>query len=167
MTRTSTTRLSAATRATAEQLVEQLRSDGDMVRADAVAALVRAATRGRSEFGGSSATGTAPRLGGQERTAGRPAGVGKPRRRDRPLLGDLLTSTQAGDLIGVSGQTIKRWVKEGRFQAYRIGARVMVPREVVEEYVRLARPSLDLDDVSGEEAARLVREVRRGGYPEE
>jgi len=36
----------------------------------------------------------------------------------------------------------------------------MVPREVVEEYVRSAGESLDLDDCSPEEAVRLVDEVR-------
>ncbi len=35
---------------------------------------------------------------------------------------DLLTSTQAGDLLGVSGQTIKNWVRQGRITAYRVDA---------------------------------------------
>ena len=69
---------------------------------------------------------------------------------------DLLTSTQAGDLLGVSGQTIKNWVRQGRIAAYRVGGRIMVPRNVVAHYVRRARMSLELEEVSDEEAAGLV-----------
>lgn len=74
---------------------------------------------------------------------------------------DLLTSTQTGNLLGVSGQTIKNWVRDGRLGGYRIGTRIMVPREAVQEYVRLAGQSLDLEDIPGPEAARLVAEGRR------
>lgn len=82
------------------------------------------------------------------------------RLKELPPALDLLTSTEIGNLVGVTGQTIKNWVKEGRMEAYRIGNRIMVPREVVEEYVRSAGESLDLDDCSPEEAARLVDEAR-------
>src|SRR3982751_198036 len=61
---------------------------------------------------------------------------------------DLLTSTQAGDLLGVSGQTIKNWVRQGRLVGYRVGGRIMVPKEVLAEYVRRARSLLELDPVS-------------------
>lgn len=74
---------------------------------------------------------------------------------------DLLTSTGAGELLGVTGQTIKNWVREGRLEAYRIGGRVMVPREAVADYVARARTSLDLEEVPDEEAAGLVAEGRQ------
>ena len=74
---------------------------------------------------------------------------------------DLLTSTQAGELLGVTGQTIKNWVREGNLDGYRIGGRIMIPRQVVEHYVSRAGISLDLEEVSDEEAARLVAEGRR------
>ncbi len=48
-------------------------------------------------------------------------------------------------------------------KAYRIGSRIMAPREVVEAYVRSAGESLGLDDCSPEEAARLVDEARGKG----
>jgi hypothetical protein len=64
------------------------------------------------------------------------------------------------DLVGVDGQTLRRWVEEGRYTGYRAGP-LAVPREIVEEYVRRARTSLDLDSVPDEEAARLVAEGRR------
>ena len=73
---------------------------------------------------------------------------------------DLLTSRQAGDLIGVSGQTIKNWVRRGRIAGYRVGGRIMIPRESVGDYVRRARTSLDLEEVSDEDAAQLVAEGR-------
>lgn len=57
---------------------------------------------------------------------------------------DLLTTTQTGSLLGVTGQAIKNWVREGRFTGYRVGSRIMIPRTVVEEYVRRAGPSLDM-----------------------
>jgi excisionase family DNA binding protein len=74
---------------------------------------------------------------------------------------DLLTSTQAGELLGVTGQTIKNWVREGNLDGYRIGGRILVPRRVVEEYVARAGISLELEEFSDEEAARLVAEGRR------
>jgi excisionase family DNA binding protein len=74
---------------------------------------------------------------------------------------DLLTTTEAGDLLGVSGQTIKNWVRQGRLQGYRAGGRIMVPKDVVVEYVRRARRSLDLHVLSDAEAADLVEEGRR------
>lgn len=68
---------------------------------------------------------------------------------------------ETADLFGVDGPTLKRWVAEGRFAGYRVGEQLTVPREIVEEYVRRAASSLDLEDVSDEEAARVVEEGRR------
>jgi excisionase family DNA binding protein len=69
---------------------------------------------------------------------------------------DLLTSTQAGELLGVSGQTVKNWVHQRHLSGYRVGGRIMVPAEAVKEYVRRARQSLELEVIPDEEAARLV-----------
>ncbi len=66
---------------------------------------------------------------------------------------------RVGDLYGVPGPTLKKWVEEGRYTSYRVG-KFSVPRESVEEYVRLAGPSLDLEEISDEEAAELVAEER-------
>ncbi len=68
-------------------------------------------------------------------------------------------SERVGDLFSVSGPTLKKWVEEGRYTSYRVG-KFSIPRELVEEYVRRAGPSLDLEEVSDEEAARLVAEER-------
>ena len=64
------------------------------------------------------------------------------------------------ELFGTDGQTVRRWVQEGKYAAYRIG-RFVVPKDIAEEYVRLAGDSLELDEVTDEEAARLVAEGRR------
>jgi excisionase family DNA binding protein len=74
---------------------------------------------------------------------------------------DLLTTTEAGDVLGVSGQTIKNWVRQAQLPGYRVGGRIMVPRDAVAEYVQRARRSLELDVISDDEAARLVDEGRR------
>lgn len=74
---------------------------------------------------------------------------------------DLLTSTQAGELFGVTGQTIKNWVREGQLQGFRIGGRIMIPRATLVDYIERARTSLDLEDLSDEEAAAVVAEGRQ------
>jgi excisionase family DNA binding protein len=73
---------------------------------------------------------------------------------------DLLTSPQVGDLLGVTGQTIKNWVRSGQLAGFRVGGRIMVPREAVADYVQRARRSLELAPISDDEAARLVAEGR-------
>lgn len=74
---------------------------------------------------------------------------------------DLLTSSEAGDVLGVTGQTIKNWVRHGRLGGYRVGSRIMVPKDVLAAHLNRAGGSLDLDEVSDEEAAALVAEGRR------
>lgn len=74
---------------------------------------------------------------------------------------DLLTSAQAGDLLGVTGQTIKNWVRQGRLTGYRVGGRIMIPKQAVVDYVRRARSSLDLEEIADVEAAQLVTEGRK------
>ncbi len=73
---------------------------------------------------------------------------------------DLLTTTAAADVFGVTAQTIKNWVRSGQLPGYRVGGRIMLPREAVIEYARQARASLNLDEVSDDEAAALVAEGR-------
>ncbi len=75
---------------------------------------------------------------------------------------DVLTSTEAGDLLGVTGQTIKNWVGHGHLAGYRVGGRIMAPKEAIADYVRRARGSLALEEVTDEEAAKLVAKGRRG-----
>jgi excisionase family DNA binding protein len=74
---------------------------------------------------------------------------------------DLITTTEAGELIGVTAQTIKNWVRDGRLRGFRVGGRIMIPTEAISEYVRRARGSLDLEEMSDVEAAALVAEGRQ------
>ena len=78
---------------------------------------------------------------------------------------DLSRSVQTGDLLGASGQTIGDLVRDGRLVEYRVGERIVIPREMVAEYVGRARSSLDLDDIPPVEAANLVAEGRRAAPP--
>jgi len=73
-----------------------------------------------------------------------------------PVAGD---TERVGDLFSVSGPTLKKWVEEGRYMSYRVG-KFSIPRELVEEYVRRSGSSLELEDFTPEEAARLVAEGR-------
>jgi len=73
---------------------------------------------------------------------------------------DLLTSREAGELVGVTGQTIKNWVRQGRLEGYRVGSRIMIPKNVVADYVSRAHQLLELEAISDEEAASLVEEGR-------
>lgn len=73
---------------------------------------------------------------------------------------NLLTAPEAGELLGVTGQTIKNWVRASQLPGYRIGGRIMVSREAIEAYVRQARTSLDLDDVPDDEIVHLINEDR-------
>ena len=71
-----------------------------------------------------------------------------------------MLTTQAGDLLGVTGQTIKNWVRDRRLKGTRVGGRIMLHRDVVVNYVRGARTSLDLEEISEAEAAQLAAEGR-------
>lgn len=73
---------------------------------------------------------------------------------------DYYTTTEAGNLLRVTGQTIKNWVGQGRLPGYRIGGRIVVSKAAVEDYARRAGASLDLDDLTDDEAASVVAEDR-------
>ena len=73
---------------------------------------------------------------------------------------DLLTTSQAGELVGVTGQTIKNWVRAGRLAGYRVGGRIMISRQAMEAYVRHARTALDIEELTDEEIIRLIDEER-------
>jgi excisionase family DNA binding protein len=76
---------------------------------------------------------------------------------------DLLTTTTAAEVFGVTAQTIKNWVRSGQLSGFRVGGRIMLPREAVMEYARQARASLDLEELSDDEAAALVTAERKRG----
>jgi len=115
----------------AEAIADELRQRGEPGRAQTIDTIVEAVRTGNGANGASAAP--------------------------EPVAED---TERVGDLYGVSGPTLKKWVEEGRYTSYRVG-NFSVPRESVEEYVRLAGPSLDLEEISDEEAAELVAEGRQ------
>ena len=74
---------------------------------------------------------------------------------------DELAREETGDLLGVTGQKIKTSGSDEQVTAYRIGDGLVVSRAALEAYVARAGASLDLEEVSDEEAAVLVAEGRR------
>jgi hypothetical protein len=82
-------------------------------------------------------------------------------REDLPGTAKAPAPGHVADVLGASGQMLKSWVEEGRVTDFTVGGRLTIPKEIVEEYVRRAGASLDLEDFSDEEAAALVAEGRR------
>lgn len=72
----------------------------------------------------------------------------------------LIEEAKAGRRLGVSGQTIKNWGQRGELTGFRVGSRTMVPADAIAAYWRLARTSLDLEEVSDEEVVQATRPVR-------
>lgn len=114
----------------AQAAADDLRQRGEAARALAIETIVEAVRNGNGGNGASPTT--APAAQDTERV---------------------------GQLYGVTGPTLKKWVEEGRYTSYQVG-RLPIRRETVEEYVRRSGPSLDLEEVLDEEAARLVAEER-------
>jgi excisionase family DNA binding protein len=52
----------------------------------------------------------------------------------RSALGGYMTTGQAARLIGVSAQTIKNWVDQGRLVGGRVGGRMLVARRSVQTF---------------------------------
>jgi len=61
----------------------------------------------------------------------------------------LLTTRQAGRVLGVSIQTIRNWVAAGRLPAEKRGVRTMIPRQAVRDEIERSRarpfPAIDED----------------------
>lgn len=45
---------------------------------------------------------------------------------------ELLTASQAAEVLGASSQTIRNWIRSDRLDAVRIGNRFLIPRTEVE-----------------------------------
>jgi excisionase family DNA binding protein len=55
---------------------------------------------------------------------------------------ELLTTRQAGRVLGVSIQTIRNWAHAGRLRTERRGTRTMVPRQVVLDEIERSRAQM-------------------------
>lgn len=66
---------------------------------------------------------------------------------DKMRLPELLTTTQAGELLGVTGKTVREWIKQGKLTGYRWKwrhSKIKVSTQEVQELQR--RLSSDADD---------------------
>lgn len=70
------------------------------------------------------------------------------------------TVSEAADLIGVSGQTVKNWISRGMLTAYRLGGRVVIPRAQLDSYRSIAEALKGLDPTPSDE--EIVEEIRAG-----
>lgn len=52
---------------------------------------------------------------------------------DQQDVDEALSLREAADALGISEVTARRWVKEGRLEAYRPGGKYLIPRSAVEE----------------------------------
>lgn len=76
-----------------------------------------------------------------------------------------LTTTQAGQRLGVSHQTIKNWVKKGLIKGKRIGGRILIPASVFEGFEKLEEASNALEpyleSYSQEEISSIIDKGRK------
>lgn len=72
------------------------------------------------------------------------------------------TVSEAAELIGVSGQTVKNWISRGLMDAYRLGGRYVIPRAQLDDYLPVAEASRGIEPLpSRDEVVEAVRKGRR------
>ena len=54
---------------------------------------------------------------------------------DKP---EVLSVTQAANVLGCSRATCYRWVREGRIPALHVGRRILIPRKALEDWLASA-----------------------------
>jgi excisionase family DNA binding protein len=77
-------------------------------------------------------------------------------KRERPYY----TVSEAADLIGVSGQTIKNWISRSLLKGYRLGGRIVIPRTELDDYRPIAEAFSALEPTPSDE--EIVEEIRAG-----
>lgn len=73
------------------------------------------------------------------------------------------TTAEAGRLIGVTPQTIKNWVARDLLAGYRLGGRIVIPRDALEEYRELGAAMRAIEPLPPIE--EIVRDLRAGRRP--
>lgn len=72
------------------------------------------------------------------------------------------TVSEVADFIGVSGQTVKNWISRGLMKGYRLGGRIVVPRDELDDYRSMAEASKGIElPATREEIVEAVRAGRR------
>jgi excisionase family DNA binding protein len=70
------------------------------------------------------------------------------------------TVSEAAELIGVSGQTVKNWISRGMLKGYRLGGRIVIPRSELDGYRSMAEALKSLDPLPSDE--EIVEQIRAG-----
>lgn len=73
------------------------------------------------------------------------------------------TVSEAAELIGVSGQTVKNWINRGMLKGYRLGGRIVIPRAILDGYRPLADALKALDPTPPTE--EILRHINAGRRP--
>lgn len=73
------------------------------------------------------------------------------------------TVSEAAELIGVSGQTVKNWISRGMLKGYRLGGRIVIPRAILDSYRPLADALKALDPTPPTE--EILRHINAGRRP--
>jgi excisionase family DNA binding protein len=70
------------------------------------------------------------------------------------------TTTEAAQLVGVTGQTIKNWIARGILKGYRLGGRIVIPRAALDAYRSMAEAAQAIEPLPDRE--EIVGEIRAG-----
>ena len=73
------------------------------------------------------------------------------------------TVSEAAELIGVSGQTVKNWISRGMLKGYRLGGRIVIPRAELDGYRPIAEALKGLDPTPPTE--EIVARIQAGRRP--
>jgi excisionase family DNA binding protein len=73
------------------------------------------------------------------------------------------TVSEAAELIGDSGQTVKNWINSGMLKGYRLGGRIVIPRSILDGYRPLPDALKGLDPTPPTE--EILEEIRKGRCP--
>lgn len=70
------------------------------------------------------------------------------------------TVSEAAELIGVSGQTVKNWISRSMLAGYRLGGRIVIPRRALDSYQSVAEALKGIDPMPSD--AEIVEQIRAG-----
>lgn len=80
-------------------------------------------------------------------------------------MSELLTVQEVAELTRLHEMTIRRYIREGKLEAIRIGRRIRVPRQAVERLMERAQPEAGAPDTTLHEPAVAYNVLPRGRPP--
>jgi excisionase family DNA binding protein len=79
-----------------------------------------------------------------------------------PAARPYYTVSEAAEIVGVSGQTIKNWARRGLLDAFQLGGRIVIPRTELDAYRPLAEAAKGIEPLPRrEEVQEAIRAGRR------